>query len=67
VKGTQFTPAASVTFGGTAAKSVTYSSATSLVALSPARAAGTVDVLVKTAGGTSAVSAADKFTYEQVR
>jgi len=67
VKGTQFTPAASVTFGGTAAKSVTYSSVTSLIAVSPARAAGTVDVLVKTAGGTSAVSAADKFTYEQVR
>ena len=51
-----------VTFGGTAATSV--SSATdSCTATSPA-GTGTVDVTVTTTAGTSAVSPADQFTYQ---
>jgi len=55
---------ASVDFGANAASEVTVESATELRVQSPAAAAaGTVDVTVTTAGGTSATSAADQFTY----
>jgi hypothetical protein len=36
---------------------------TSITAVTPARAAGTVDVLVTTPGGTSVNTAADNFTF----
>jgi hypothetical protein len=49
ITGTGFTTASTVTFGGIAAASVTYISATSLRAVTPARVAGVVDVRV-TAG-----------------
>lgn len=52
----------SVHFGATAA-SFSFVSNTSITALSPAHAAGIVDVTVTTAGGTSAISSADKFTF----
>ena len=55
-----------VAFGATAATSVAVTSATSLTATSPAATAGAVDVTVTTAGGTSATSAADLFTYDAV-
>ena len=53
---------ASVMFGATAA-TIVNDNGTSLVATSPAGAAGTVDITVTTAGGTSTTSANDQFTY----
>ena len=56
------TPA--ISFGAVAATGVTCADATSCTAVSPAGTDGTtVDVQVTTTDGTSAVSAADKFTY----
>ena len=55
--------ATSVTFGATAAAGFTVNSATSITATAPSRSAGTVDVRVTTAGGISATSAADQYTY----
>ena len=63
ITGTGFTGATAVKFGSTSATSYTVNSATSITATSPAQAAGTVDVTVTTPGGTSATSAASKFTY----
>lgn len=62
ITGTGFSGATSVTFGATAAASFTVNSATQITATSPA-GSGTVDIRVTTAGGTSATSAADQFTY----
>jgi choice-of-anchor C domain-containing protein len=62
VLGSGFTPASTVTFGGTAAKSVTYLSPQALTVVSPS-GSGLVDVVVGTAGGHSATSAADQFYY----
>ncbi len=69
ITGTDFATAAGATtvdFGGTAATSVSCSSTTSCSGTSPAGTAGTVDVTVTTAAGTSATSAADRFTYVAV-
>ncbi len=63
VTGTGFTGATVVKFGTTAGSSLTVNSSTKLTIISPAGAAGTVDVTVTTPTGTSAASAADKFTY----
>ena len=63
ITGDYFTAGSTVSFGSIAATSVTFNSTTSLTATSPAGSAGTVDVIVTTSGGTSATSAADKFTY----
>jgi uncharacterized protein YhjY with autotransporter beta-barrel domain len=63
ITGTGFSGATAVTFGGTAATGFTVNSATQITATAPARAAGTIDVRVATAGGASATSAADRFTY----
>ncbi|MGC2775495.1 MAG: IPT/TIG domain-containing protein, partial [Bradyrhizobium sp.] len=62
ITGTSFTGATAVNFGATPATGFTVNSATSITATSPA-GTGTVDVRVTTAGGTSATSAADQFTY----
>ena len=62
ITGTGFTGATAVKFGANNATGFTVNSATSITATSPA-GAGTVDVTVTTAGGTSAASAADQFTY----
>lgn len=54
-----------VDFGGTAAKSFSVSSPTSLTAVAPAAtAAGPVEVTVATSAGRSAVVESDRFTYE---
>jgi IPT/TIG domain/PASTA domain len=53
----------SVSFGGIAATSLTEVSETTLRAVAPAAAMGTVDVRVTTAAGQSPTSAADHFTY----
>lgn len=64
ISGTGFTGATAVTFGGTAATSFTVNSATGITATAPAHAAGTIDVVVTAPGGTSAPSAASKYTYQ---
>lgn len=57
-----------VKFGSTAATSFTVTSDTSIIAVSPAGTGGTaVDVTVTTAGGTSAASIADRFTYQSAQ
>ena len=63
ITGTGLTGATAVSFGATPTTGFTVNSATQITATAPAGAAGTVDVAVTTAGGTSAVSAADRYTY----
>ncbi len=63
ITGTGFTGATAVNFGATPATSYTVDSDTSITAVSPAGSSGTVDVTVTTAGGTSASSASDQFTF----
>jgi hypothetical protein len=63
ITGTAFTNATAVDFGGSAASSFTVDSATQITATAPAQSAGTVNVTVTTAGGTSAQSANDQYTY----
>jgi hypothetical protein len=53
----------SVKFGGTSATSLVVNSDSSITATSPAEPPGTVDVTVTTAGGASATSSMDQFTY----
>jgi hypothetical protein len=65
ITGTGLNGATQVSFGGIAA-GFTVSSSTSITATAPAAAAGTVDVTVTNAGGTSAASAADQFTFVAV-
>ena len=63
ITGTNFTGTPTVSFGGTAGTGVVLNSATSITAVSPAHAAGTVDVVVTDPGGPSATSSADQFTF----
>ena len=64
ITGTNFTGATAVKFGAIDAASYNVDSATQITASTPAATgAGTVDVTVTTAVGTSAISAADQFTY----
>src|SRR5207248_594505 len=51
------------TFGGLDAASFIVNSDTSITAISPPLAASTVDVVVTTPTGTSAVSSSDHFTF----
>jgi DNA-binding beta-propeller fold protein YncE len=62
ISGSGFVEGAVVNFGTTPATSVAVNSAASITAISPA-GSGTVDVTVRTYAGTSAATAADKFTY----
>ncbi|OAN63896.1 hypothetical protein A7X12_19030 [Sphingomonas sp. TDK1] len=62
ITGTNLSGATSVSFGAAPAPGYTVNSTTQITATSPA-GTGTVDVRVTTAGGTSATSAADQFTY----
>ena len=67
ITGTQFcNGAVTVLFGATAATGVTVNSNTQITAVSPAHVAGSVDVTVTTAGGTSATSSADMFTFAAI-
>ncbi|MBI4494407.1 MAG: IPT/TIG domain-containing protein, partial [Chloroflexi bacterium] len=61
--GTNFSGATAVRFGSVAAQSFQVLSSLEILAISPAQAAGTVDVTVTTSAGTSATSTADQFTY----
>ena len=56
---------ATVYFDSTAA-TIVSDSGTTLVVTSPAESAGTVDVTVATAGGTSVISATDEFSFAGV-
>ncbi|MBJ7598483.1 MAG: IPT/TIG domain-containing protein [Candidatus Dormibacteraeota bacterium] len=63
ITGSGFTAATAVHFGSVAAVSFVVNSDTSVTAVSPAQALGTVDVRVTTPLGTSPVVSADHFTY----
>jgi len=63
ISGKNLAKTTSVIFGAAVAATITRNTATQIVAVSPPGLAGTVDVTVVTAGGTSAASAADQFAY----
>ena len=63
ITGTGLTGASAVLFGGTPAASYSVTGDTSITAVSPAAPAGTVDVSVTTAGGTSSSGTNDQFTF----
>ena len=63
ITGTDFAGVTAVDFGATPATSFEVVSETEIEAVSPA-GTGTVDVIVTTPGGTSAIGPSDKFTYE---
>ncbi len=63
ITGRGFTAVKSVKFGTTTAKSYTVSSSTSIIATSPAHAAGQVQVSVTTAAGTTPATLYDLCTY----
>ena len=63
IAGANFMGATSVMFGAAPATSYTVTSDTQITVVSPAYAAGTVDVTVTTPAGTSNTSTADQFTY----
>jgi len=62
ITGTNLTGATAVKFGNVVA-TIQSTTATQITVTSPIGAAGTVDVTVTTANGTSAASSTDKFTY----
>ncbi|MCR4536819.1 putative Ig domain-containing protein [Pseudomonas sp. 18.1.10] len=59
--GTNFTGVTAVTFGGAAATAFTVNNATTLTATTPAHAAGAVNVIVNTAGGSATLT--NGYTY----
>lgn len=61
IEGSGFSTGATVTFGGTPASNVQVMESTAIIATAPAHAAGTVDVVV-TSGGGSAMNSGG-FTY----
>lgn len=63
ITGTGFQNGAAVSFGGTAAASVTFNNAAQLTATAPARAAGLVNVTV-TNPDTGAVTATNAYTFD---
>ena len=63
ISGTNFTGATAVSFGATAASSYTVDNGTQITATAPAGSNGNVHVTVTTAGGISAATSADQFTY----
>ncbi len=63
ISGTGFAGATAVRFGGIAGTAMTIVSANRITVRSPAHAAGNVYITVTTAGGTSAVAPANRFTY----
>jgi hypothetical protein len=63
ILGTGFTRAQSVSFGGVTVRPFLVISGRMMLTLVPPHAAGTVDVTVTGAGGTSATSSADRYTY----
>ena len=66
ITGTGFTGATAVKFGANNASSFTVNSSTQITATAPSGSAGTVDVTVTTANGTSSTGASDQYTYVAV-
>jgi hypothetical protein len=62
ITGTGLSGASAVEFGTVAASSFRVNSDTSITAVSPSEAAGTVDITTTNPNGTSATSTADQFT-----
>jgi len=63
ISGSGFTGATAVDFGSTPATSFTVNSDSSITAVSPPGADGSVDITVVTGGATSSTSSADQFTF----
>ncbi len=63
ISGSNFTAATAVLFGGVPAASYTVNSDSSITAVAPPQAAGTVDIKVVTYSGDSASTSDDEFTY----
>jgi hypothetical protein len=63
ITGTNLTGATGVTIGGAAATGVIVVNATTIKAITPARAVGTASVLVTTPGGTNAANTL--YTYSR--
>lgn len=63
ITGSGFLTATGLKFGNTAAVGMTILNDTQITATSPAGSPGTVDITVTVPGATSAISAADRFTY----
>jgi hypothetical protein len=63
VTGTGFTGATKVSFGPKAGTGLDVISSTKLTIVSPAQAAGTVNVKVSTSAGTSPAVTGDQYTY----
>ena len=64
ITGSKLTGVTAVDFGAVTAADFTLNTDATITAISPPQAAGTVDVTVTTGQGTSAISAADQFTYK---
>ncbi len=64
ITGSGFTAPAVVQFGEVPATGVVVNSATSITAVSPANAAGKLDVTVTTASGTSTINKKDHYKYK---
>jgi alpha-tubulin suppressor-like RCC1 family protein len=65
ITGVRFSGASAVSFGSVAAKSFTVNSATSITAVTPEEAVGTVTVTVTTPLGTSAAGSKAKFKFKK--
>lgn len=63
LNGRYFASGASVRFGTSAATNVIFNNSTSITAVAPAGAGGTVHIGVTTTNGTSPQAATDQFTY----
>ncbi|MGO8963527.1 MAG: DUF5047 domain-containing protein [Mycobacterium sp.] len=63
ITGTNFTGVTAVEFGSTNATSYTVNSSTQITAVSPSGSAGTVNITVTTAGGTSGTGIGNQFIY----
>jgi hypothetical protein len=64
ITGTNLTGATAVDFGSTPAKSFEVTSATTILAVSPAHTSETADITVTTPSGTSAIVPHDHFKFE---
>ena len=64
ITGTNFVTPATATFGGVAATSVVVVNATTITAVTPAHAAGAVDVVVQTCGFATSAPLPNGFTYQ---
>lgn len=63
ITGTDLSGATAVDFGSSNPGAITSNTASQITVTTPPGTPGTVDVTVTTAGGTSAISAVDEFTY----